>query len=125
MDVYLKKNGFTLVEILGIIVVLSLIFMFSFINLSNTTKKNKENEYKMFVNDLCLAGQNYIYLNLEKYPQISNAKSEISIEISDLINKNLIDKNLVNPRTNSSILNDYLIYTVQDDYELRCEYNNS
>ena len=119
-----NKIGFTLVELLGIIIIISFIFLFSFANLSNTTKKNKENEYQMFVKDLCLAGQNYIYSNLEKYPETSKINSTITINIIDLINQNLIQKNMVNPQTNTNILDDYLIYTVKTDYTLDCEYRN-
>lgn len=119
-----EKSGFTLVELLGIIIIISLIFLFSFTNLSNTTKKNKENEYEMFVKDLCLAGQNYIYSNLEKYPETSKINSEITINVNDLIIEGLIDKNTLNPKTNTNILNDYLIYTVKSDYTLNCEYGN-
>ena len=124
MDIYLKQTGFTLVEILGIIIIVSLIFTFSFINLSNTTKKNKEKQYEEFVKDLCIAGQNYIYLNLEKYPETSTIESEIRIEVSDLITQKLVDKNIINPNTNLSASSDYLIYTVQNDYELKCDYND-
>ena len=120
MLIYLKKSGFTLVELLGIIIIISLIFLFSFANLSNTTKKNKENEYEMFVKDLCLAGQNYIYSNLEKYPETSTINSSITINIIDLVNNQMVDKNLKNPETNVNILDDYLIYTVKNDYTLGC-----
>ena len=119
-----EKSGFTLVELLGIIIIISLIFLFSFTNLSNTTKKNKENEYEMFVKDLCLSGQNYIYSNLEKYPETSKINSEITINVNDLIIEGLIDKNTLNPKTNTNILNDYMIYTVKSDYTLDCEYRN-
>ncbi len=124
MHIFLKKSGFTLIELLGIIIIISLIFLFSFANLSNTTKKNKENDYEMFVKDLCLAGQNYIYSNLEKYPETSTINSNITINIIDLINNNMVDKNLKNPETNVNILDDYLIYTVKNDYTLGCEYRN-
>ena len=124
MLINLKKSGFTLVELLGIIIIISLIFLFSFTNLSNTTKKNKENEYEMFVKDLCLAGQNYIYSNMEKYPGTSKINSEITLNVNDLIIEGLVEKNTLNPKTNTNILNDYLIYTVKSDYTLDCEYRN-
>jgi hypothetical protein len=40
------------------------------------------------------------------------------------INKIIVDKNLINPKTNETVKDDTLIYTVLSDYSLDCEYKN-
>lgn len=122
MKVFFKNFGFTLIELLGIIIIISVIFLFSFVNLSNITKKNKANEYEMFIDELCSVGKYYIESNNEKYTELSMKESKITLDIAFLLKEQLINKNMENPKTKEKVKSGYLIYTVKDDYTLDCEY---
>lgn len=119
----MNTKGFTIIELIAIIVVLAAIFLVSFPSLLNTTKADKEKQYDIMVENVCLAGQSYIYSNMDKYPMLSTVGSTIEISISELIENNYVDKNEVNPKTDKLIKNNSLTYTVLSDLSLNCKYN--
>ena len=116
------SKGFTLIEVIAIMVVLVGIFLMSFPILTNMAKNDDERTYTNMVNNLCTAGKTYMYSNLDEFPTLSLKGSEIEIQVSELIVYGSVDKNVVNPKTESSIENDILKYTVLDDLSLDCEY---
>lgn len=117
----MNTKGFTLVELIAIIVVLTAIFLISFPSLLNSVKDNKEKQYENMINDLCLAGKSYIYSNMDIYP-IDKVGEKITVSINQLINYGNVDKTLKNPKTNNLVRNDVLIYSVLNDYSLDCQY---
>lgn len=118
----MNSRGFTLVEIIAIIVVLAAIFLISFPTFTNMAKADKEKEYSDMVENLCLAGETYIYSNIEEFSELSIVGSTINIPIEELINYGSVNKNTVNIKTNKTIEKDNLKYTVLDDYTLNCDY---
>ncbi len=118
----MNSQGFTLIELTAIIVVLAAIFLVSFPTLLNVTKKDSDNQYEKMKDDLCLAGKSYIYSNLGDFDEISTIGSEIKIQIQDLIEYGSIEDR-INVNTQKSISKDLLIYTVLEDYTLDCKYN--
>lgn len=119
----MNNKGFTIVELIAIIVVLAAIFLVSFPYLLNTTKTDKEKQYNEMVNNLCLAGKSYIYANMDKFPTLSTIGSSIEIKISELIEYGNVNKNEVNPKTDELIKNKSLTYKVLSDLSLDCKYN--
>lgn len=118
----MNVKGFTLVELIAIIVVLAAIFLVGFPHLLNTTKTDKEKQYNDMVNDLCLAGKSYIYANMNEFPTLSTVGSTININISTLIEYGNVDKNIKNPKNNKLIKNNSLTYVVLSDLSLDCQY---
>jgi len=116
------QKGFTLVELVAIILILSLIFLVSFPSLKNLTKTEDDKKYDNMVHDLCMAGKSYMY-SFDDYSELlSIVNNEIELEINELILYGNVDKNLINPKTNLSVENDILKYTVLEDFTLSCEY---
>lgn len=121
----MNNKAFTLIELIAIISVLVIIFLISFPNLMDTTKKSQDKLYEQMKKDLCLAGKSYIYSNLDKY-QISIATSDGSnlttfkIKVQTLIEYGNVEKDLKNPKTKKSVSDNYLKFTVLDDDSLEC-----
>lgn len=118
----MNNKGFTLVEVIAIIVVLVGIFLVSFPAINNATKSDEEKLYNNMVADLCSAGKAYMYSNMHLFPNLSVANSEIEVSIRDLINYGNVDKDLMNPKTDKKVENDKLNYKVLEDFSLECDY---
>lgn len=118
----MKMKGFTLVELIAIIIILSAIFLFSLPSLTNMINVDKEKKYDNMVNDLCSAGKTYMYSNMEHFEQLSEPSAVIEINIGKLIAYGNVDKNLVNPKTKLTVEKDMLKYTVLEDLSLDCQY---
>lgn len=116
------NKGFTLIEVIAIIVIFVGIFLISFPTLTNMAKNDNEKMYTNMVNNLCTAGKTYMYSNLDDFPDLSIVDSEIELLVSELIIYGSVDKDLVNPRTEISVENSTLKYTVLEDLSLNCEY---
>ena len=118
----MKNKGFTLVEMLGIIVLLLLISAFAFPSLNKMLKKEPEMEYETFLKIIknaseTYAEENYTDLNFEE-------KSTIYIPITDLTNDNYLQENLINPTTKEKVIteNGYAVITKNDNNTLSYDY---
>lgn len=121
----MNNKGFTLIELVAIVLVIAAIFMVSFPNLLNLSKKDEEKKYNSMVESLCLAGKTYIYSNQKDFNDLIIPNNKIEIGISELIVNEIVKNNTTNPKTNKSVEKDKLIYTVQSDKSLNCEYKES
>ena len=121
------NKGFTLIEVVAIIVIFAGIFLISFPTLNNMTRSDNEKRYTNMVNNLCIAGETYIYSNLDDFQELSIVGSEIEVSLVELIAYGNVDKNLVNPKTKLGIEESILKYKVLEDLSLSCsefcEYN--
>lgn len=112
------KNGFTLLELLFVIVIVAVISISSVIVFANidddTSIKDRANTYM----DIQRGAILYIDLNdywLAQFKENGNIK----IELSELKNSNYVDINVEDPVTNKEIPSNYMvqIYTAKDDYD--------
>lgn len=108
----MNNRGFTLIELTGIVLVLAAIFLLTFPALLNTTRADKEKEYNVMVENLCKAGETYIYSHMGDYDELNTIDSVININISELILYGNVDKNTINPNTNKNVDKDVLEYKV-------------
>lgn len=121
----MNNKGFTLIELVAIVLVLAAIFLVSFPSLLNLSKKDEEKKYNSMVESLCLAGKTYIYNNESDFKSMIIPNNKIEIVISELIINEMVKNNTTNPKTNKSVENDKLIYTVLSDKSLNCEYKEN
>ena len=121
----MKNKGFTLTELIAILVVLAGIFLVSFPYLINIIKSDDETKYDGMVKNLCLAGESYIYSNIDDFDELFTTNSKIEITIADLMEYGNVSNNLKNPKTGNSIDEDTLIYIVLSDHSLDCKYIES
>ena len=118
----MNNRGFTLVEVVAIIVILIGIFLVSFPTIKNMVNVDNEKKYNNMVTDLCTAGKTYMYSNMDMFPTLSIVGSVIKININSLIEYGNVSKELVNPKSELSVKNDKLEYTVLGDFTLECKY---
>lgn len=118
----MSNKGFTLIEIIAVMVVLVAIFLVSFPILNNMTKSDEQKLYDNMVDDLCTAGKTYMYSNMDEFPELSIVNSKIELKINKLISYGSVEKKLVNPKTDVSVKMDLLEYTVLSDFSLDCKY---
>ena len=94
----MKRNGFTLVEMLVILIFLSLIFLFAVPSTINMLKKSEDDKYNVFLNDVYLATEAYLEKNKDDYPSLSMDGVKTYIYMKDLVDEGLISTNLINPK---------------------------
>ena len=121
----MNNKGFTLIELVAIVLVIAAIFLVSFPSLLNLSKKDEEKKYDSMVESLCLAGDTYIKNNSEDFKNMIIPNNKIEIEINELMIYGIVKHETKNPKTNKSVEKDKLIYIVQNDKSLNCEYKES
>ncbi len=93
----MNKKGFTLAELIGVIVVLALICLVSVPAIANVLKTNKKSLCETQLNNVLAAARNYASENLLSMP--ANDGDLKTITIQDLIDNGFIDQNIENPVT--------------------------
>lgn len=115
-----KKNGFTLVELIAIILVLSIIMTISFTSLSKTIENSNNQKYDTLIKNIETACENYvnlpgIYRNVDS---TINSNGSYEVTMNDLINASVIDEIPVNPKNNKKMKNGKIIVTKNSNNEL-------
>lgn len=115
-----KKNGFTLVELIAIILVLSIIMTISFTSLSKTIENSNNQKYDTLIKNIETACENYvnlpgIYRNVDS---VINSNGSYEVTINDLINASVIDEIPINPKNNKKMKNGKIIVTKNSNNEL-------
>ena len=85
------KKGFTLVELIGVIVILGVIAAFSVPALTKTMKNSADKEYEEFVKNITLAAENYFHNETD-----GKIDSRVFIKISTLVNSGYLKKEIIN-----------------------------
>ncbi len=94
------KNGFTLVELLAILVILGIITIVAVPSVITTNQKANENDYNEFKKTVENAAEVYIETHLEQKP---TKDGMTTVSINNLIEVGLLNGNLINPKTNKTI----------------------
>ena len=115
----MNNKAFTLVELIAIISILAIICLITFPSLLSATESNKEKQYNNMVENLCLAGESYIYADGSF--DLSSG-SEFFVTIQQLINYGNVDAKTKNPLTNNLISGDKLSYEVLNNGSFDCNY---
>lgn len=83
------KNGFTLVELLGVIVVLAIVSGLAVVGVSSIVESGKKGVYKSYENDIKSAAENYYMDNISELP---NEGNDTILSLTELVNGNYLDK---------------------------------
>lgn len=118
------KKGFTLIELMAVVVIISLVCLLTFPNIVNQIKKskdaNKDNVEKVIIS----AAKRYVNDNIDKY----NEEGDYCIAVQDLINNDYLKEDIVKDEEND--ITDYSVSLMLSDkyvYELKkvCKENTS
>ncbi|MBR2708273.1 MAG: prepilin-type N-terminal cleavage/methylation domain-containing protein [Bacilli bacterium] len=130
------NKGFTLVELLAVLFILSVITVVAVPNVIITNKKTKENDINQFKKTVENAAEVYVetHLSLDWVKKLKTKGGNYCISIKDLIDTegnmesaNLLNPNLKNPENDTEVskLDISVLVTKNDDGEILYEYKNS
>lgn len=101
----MKKNGFTFIEILGVITLLALISTIILIAVNKSIKDSKETLYKTQIENIKSAASMWRTDNIELIPN----SGYYSITLEVLQNSGYIKNEIINPNTNESFDKNMLV----------------
>lgn len=111
----MNRRGFTLIELLGIVIVMGIILLVVFPNVGNSLKQAEDNKYKSFIDNLSMACETYVSMNLSKFPELDDGEV-VHVTIDTLIHEGLVKGNVVDPSTNETVsVNNYMCVSKQYD----------
>lgn len=94
----MKKNAFTLIELLATIVILSLLVLFTITTVSSQYKNKKDSLYDNQLQTIKLAAEMWGSENKSKLEKYNNTAC-VSITLGYLKNEGYIDSDIKNPKT--------------------------
>ena len=94
----MNKKGFTLVQMVAVLAILSAIILIAIPSITSLVKKSEEDKYNTFLNNVYLATEAYLQKYIDDYPELKNTGGEAYIYMVDLVNEKFISSNLVNPK---------------------------
>ena len=112
------KKGFTLIEMLGVIVILSLLTLVTYTGVNTMNRKYKVKEFEDYKNTLCMSAQTYISR------ESIHVEDEFNIQVNELMVKGYIDKVIENPETEKEEYEARIKVTKDQAGVLNCEYVN-
>lgn len=116
------KKGFTLAELLGVIVVLALISLITVPAVSDVLKNNKKKLCETQLQNIKIAAQNYGADHFYDLPVESGVP--FSIYLKDLTSNGYIDKEIRNPVTKENFAENTIITITRDTNKFRYEIEN-
>lgn len=113
----IKGKGFTLVELLAVIILLSILVIIIAKNFSGMVEKSKERSYQLLLLNIENASRSYAneHLILEN---ISKINPEVIIYIEDLVNEGYLKLPLVDARVDKNISSQSSILIALEDGEI-------
>lgn len=99
----MKKNAFTLIELIAVVTILAIILLVSLPALTSTLKNMEEKSYNEYLNDLYMAAENYVVVSPDLFPELSYVNGSVFIQTSTLISNGYVDSNKINPKTETKI----------------------
>lgn len=123
----MNKKGFTLTELILTIGLLAVLGMVIISNMTGLLEKNKEDNYKTFVETIENAACTFIDLKAatsEYHMNIGNCKSSgCNVKISDLVSEGLLtEKQVISPKTNEDVSSKTVRITYPGNKKT-CKYN--
>lgn len=110
----MNNKGFTLIEVMGVLVLLTIIIMVIIPNVTNTLKKTNLEQLEKYEETLCLAAKSYA---LEENVTISGT---IYVNGTTLISKNYLSSSLSNPNTKKNAKNDRVSLKYKANNAIEC-----
>lgn len=99
----MKNKGFTLVELLAVIVILGVILSMVTIGVSFYMKKTEETSFNTMIETIKTSTELYLIDYVSKYPELEIEGSIFQIELKELVEKNYITSKLIDDRTKTQM----------------------
>jgi len=98
------KKGFTIIELMAVIIIIAIIMMIVVINVNNNINKSKNKTYDILVNSIEKATENYITDNSDLYSNINTPGVVIYVTLQELVDAGYLEEPIKNPLTNENII---------------------
>lgn len=99
-----KKKGFTLIELIGIVIILGVIVIIGVPSIMKVLENNKNKEYEVFEKNLFLAAETYVSDHIEEIDELRVAGDTYYVPVSLLLEEKLINnKAIYNPLTKQNL----------------------
>ncbi len=109
-------RGYTLVEVIIVLTVLSIIVLISYPSIMMTLKQAEERHYEEFVATILTASEVYVEMNEDVY-NLEEPNDTVTILVADLVDAGLYSGGTRNPKTNEKVnLNDEIEITLEENY---------
>ena len=102
----MNNKGFTLVEILGVIVILIVVFILVYPSVTNIISQSKDTVYQKQINTILSAAYD---LSLKSVNYLPDSDSKTFITLGELKAENLVDVNITNPNTKENFPDNLVI----------------
>lgn len=119
------RKGFTLLELLGIIILLGVIILVAVPTLIQSNKNAEINKQKDFDSTINSACQLYLQVHAEEYNELLNTNgTSANIEAKELIKEGYLKGTLKNPKSDNTLeTEEGKINVTNENGQLNCEYN--
>lgn len=100
----MNKKGYTLVEIIAVMVIIALIATIVIINFGTSIDKSNSKKEKAFVDDLEKAA--CVYIDLKEnavYKNTCYPSHSCSVSVSQLVTSGIISDDFIDPSTNNKV----------------------
>ena len=111
----MNNKGFTLLEMMGVLILLAIILLVAIPSITKTIKKDQVNQLNKYEETLCDAAISYI-------SQENVTASEIKGSV--LVSKGYIAENLSNPKTKKNVTKDKVNISVAANGKISCSLGN-
>ena len=119
----MNKKGFTLIEVIVSLALLSLIGIAVGISLNKIFKNQEVKNYDEYVEKVKSSALLYVNNTVELINKLNSNYSYTVVKVKDLVDNGYINKNLTNPLTKDKInQNDLAKIYYNEDYEMMVEY---
>lgn len=109
----MKKNGFTLVELLAVLIILMLLTTITVPLISNVMKDSRKKATEKLISNIEIATKKYVTDNIRDMEEL-NKFGFINISIKTLVENKYIQSNLKNPETRENLFIDDIVYVTLD-----------
>lgn len=94
----MKNKGFTLAELLGVIIILAVIGLITTITITNSMKNSKEKLYNIQIDNIIVGAKTWASSNVFRLPE--NDGEYITITLGELKQSGFVEDDITNPISN-------------------------
>lgn len=109
----MKKKGFTLIEMIGILVILSLIVVLSVPTITSMLKKQNQKKYEDWLTNLYMAAEEYVETHREEFYEV-NAGGTSYLSLQMLLDNGYLKSTVKEPTTGEAATKVGIIEVKQD-----------
>lgn len=115
----MRKNGFTLIEILAVIVIIGVVSLITMPVVQKNITKSREQAYKTQIDTIVKAAKDWSSENLSYLPENNNDKLNINLEM--LMSLGYVEDDLIDPLTDKYFSPDTIITIekIKNNYKYR------